>query len=275
MSATAWANSESLWTSAATAPLLTAGATTGSFGISKLTARPRTPSTSSFVSPTFGVTRLSTRLVRDAGKPSMLERAQAQLHVLQRRDVEAAEHQQLVGLAQHGEHRPVEERRGVDDDDVVRLPGHLEQLQHLRLGDELGVLRAHRRRQDVEPGPVSGRVAGELAGVEPAGSQHELVHRPLRVEAEHDRGVAELQVEVDQEHALARLVREVAPRGSSRARSCRCRPSARTRSRPGRELRPSFEAVAATGRRSRAPCGSRTRSSPPAAAGRARRRHPP
>ena len=80
---------------------------------------------------------------------------------------------------EHREHRPVEERRGVDDDDVVRLARHLEQLQHLRLGDELGILGPHRRGEDVEPGLVPRRVSLELAGVELARSAHEVVHRAL------------------------------------------------------------------------------------------------
>ena len=81
---------------------------------------------------------------------------------------------------------------------------------------------------------MPGRVAGQLAGIECAGRLHELVHRPLRIEAEHDRSVAELQIEVDQQDSLVGLLGRGRRRGWSRAPSCRCRPSARRRSRRGR-----------------------------------------
>ena len=46
-------------------------------------------------------------------------------------------------------------------------------------------------------------VAGELLRVELAGRHDEVVDRLLGLDAHHDRGVAELQVEVDQQHAAA------------------------------------------------------------------------
>ena len=75
-----------------------------------------------------------------------LEGLQREPDVLQRRNVEPAEHEQLVGAVERREHRPVEERRRVDDDHVVALAGHLEQARDLRLGDELGVLGAQAAR---------------------------------------------------------------------------------------------------------------------------------
>ena len=83
-----------------------------------------------------------------------LERLQAQPDVLDRRHLEPADEQQLVGAVERRQHRPVEERRRVDDDHVVRLARDLEQAGQLRLGDQLGVLRPDRRREDVEPGGV-------------------------------------------------------------------------------------------------------------------------
>ena len=58
-----------------------------------------------------------------------------------------AEQQQLVRTVERGQHRAVEERRGVDDDDVVRLAGNLEQ--------QLGPVRpqALRIRQHAPPQP--------------------------------------------------------------------------------------------------------------------------
>ena len=47
-------------------------------------------------------------------------------------------------------------------------------------------------------------VALELARVEGAGRCHEVVERSLGVDPQHDRRVAELQVEVDEQHALIR-----------------------------------------------------------------------
>ena len=102
----------------------------------------------------------------------------------------------------------MEEGRRVDDDHVVRLARHLEQAGQLGLRDELGVLGAQRRREHVEPGRVPGRVAGQLLGVELARSRDQVVDRLLRLDPEHDRGVAELQVEVEKERTLAPVLRE-------------------------------------------------------------------
>ena len=53
-----------------------------------------------------------------------------------------------------------------------------------------------------------GGVAGELLRVELAGSDDEVEDRLLRLDAEHDRRVPELQVEVEQQRALALALRE-------------------------------------------------------------------
>ena len=78
----------------------------------------------------------------------------------------------------------------------------------LGLGHELCVLGAKRRRQDVEPARVLRDVARELLGIELARGHDEVVDRLVRLEAEHDRRVAELQVEIEQQRAPALVLRE-------------------------------------------------------------------
>src|SRR5439155_19153185 len=97
---------------------------------------------------------------------------------------------------------------GVDDDQVVRLLRHLHQAGQLRLGDELRVLGPDRRGEDVEARGVARRVAGQLLGIELARSGDEILDRLLRLDPEHDRGVPELEVEVEQQGSLARCLGE-------------------------------------------------------------------
>src|SRR3954471_16968684 len=143
---------------------------------------------------------LRVRPVQDVPDPRRrereeLERLHREAHVLEGRHVEAAQDEQLVRPVERREHRAVEERRGVDDDCVVALACNLEQSGDLRLGDELGVLRAQRRREDVEPARMLRRVAGELLHVEFSGCHDEVIDRLLGLDAHHDRGIPELQVE--------------------------------------------------------------------------------
>src|SRR3954451_1772122 len=155
---------------------------------------------------------LRVRPVQDVPDPRRrereeLERLHREAHVLEGRHVEAAQDEQLVRPVERREHRAVEERRGVDDDRVVALACNLEQSGDLRLGDELGVLRAQRRREDVEPARMLRRVAGELLHVEFSGCHDEVIDRLLGLDAHHDRRIAELQVEVEQQR-LATLLGE-------------------------------------------------------------------
>src|SRR6185312_15345924 len=57
-----------------------------------------------------------------------VERLQGELHVLDGGNVHRGDQQELVGTVERREHRPVEERRRVDDDDVVALLGDREQM---------------------------------------------------------------------------------------------------------------------------------------------------
>ena len=97
------------------------------------------PSTSLRFIPTFEFARLddANAVLRKGEK---LERLEREPDVLQGRDVEPADEQQLVRPVERGEHRPVEEGRRVHDDDVIGLAGHLQEPGQLRLRDELGVL---------------------------------------------------------------------------------------------------------------------------------------
>src|SRR5436190_6298749 len=95
-----------------------------------------------------------------------VERLQRQLDVLDRRDVERGDEQELVGAVERREHRPVEARRGVDDDHVVALLGDGEQVAEALLGDELGILGPKRRRQDVHAGLMRGDIAGQSVRIE-------------------------------------------------------------------------------------------------------------
>src|SRR6185437_1652021 len=75
-------------------------------------------------------------------------------------------------------------------------------------GDELRVLRPDRRGEDVDSRRVARRVAGQLLGIELARSRDEILNRLLRLEAEHDRRVAELEIQVEEQRLLALVLGE-------------------------------------------------------------------
>src|SRR3954453_22468374 len=132
-----------------------------------------------------------------------VERLQCEAEVLERRDVERAEEQQLVRPVERRQHRAVEERGCVDDDDVERLPRNLEQATELRFRHELSVFRAKRRRQNRQPACVLRRITRELLRIELARCDDQVVDRLVGLDAEHDRGIAELQVEVEEQRLAA------------------------------------------------------------------------
>ena len=218
-------------------PRLTASGTARSLGISKRDPRLERRLD---LAPLHADVRV--RAVQDDAdalgrEREQLERLDREPDVLDRRHVEAAQEQELVRAVERRQHRPVEEGRGVDDDHVVALLGHLEQARELLLGDELGVLGPHRRGEDVEARRVPGRVAGELLRIQLARRGDQVVDRLVGLDPEHDRRVAELQVEVEQQRALAVVLRE---RGGEVRRHhglAACRPWGRTRSRSGRRGR--------------------------------------
>jgi hypothetical protein len=98
----------------------------------------------------------------------------------------AGKDEQLVGPVERREHRPVEERRRVDHDRLIRAASHLEQARHLSLRHELGVLWTQGRREDVDAGGMLCDVPGELLRVELARRDDEVVDRLLRLETEDD-----------------------------------------------------------------------------------------
>ena len=155
--------------------------------------------------PDLEFARLRTKRTPRRGEREQLERLHREAHVLQRRHVEAAEHQQLVGPVERGQHRPVEEGRGVDDDDVVRLPRHLEQAGQLRLVTSLVLGRSGAGRMS-SPHVLRRSPRASRSRARPG--DDEVVDGLLGLESEHDRGVAELQVEVEQERALLLVLGE-------------------------------------------------------------------
>ena len=148
--------------------------------------------------------------VRDPvrGERQLLEGLECEPHVLERRNVQAAQHDELVRAIERGEDGAVEERRGVDDDRVVRRSRDVDERRHLALHHELRILGPHGSGENVEPARVPGDVTRELLRVELARSDDEVVHGLRRLEAEHDGGVAELEVEVEEQRALPLLLRE-------------------------------------------------------------------
>ena len=121
-----------------------------SLGISNAISRSSAASTSLGFMPTFEFARLRTSLMRLGGNESSSSVCRLSRTFLSVGTSSPQSEQQLIGPVEGGQHRAVEERRGVDDDHVVRLARDLEQPGQLGLGDELGVLRAQRRREHVE-----------------------------------------------------------------------------------------------------------------------------
>ncbi len=114
---------------------------------------------------------------------------------------QAGDHQGGVGDLDdaHRPRRPC--RRQVDQDDVVRLGGERQQLvDHLRRD---GVERQDvgRAGDDAEPRGVDLGDVAEEVGIEPVAGVEQVVQPQLRAEFEVERGVAELEVEVDQADA--------------------------------------------------------------------------
>ena len=139
-----------------------------------------------------------------------------------------ADQHQLVGAIERRQHRPVEERRRVDDHDVVALLGHREQVAESLLGDQLGVLGPKRGRQHVHTGLVRGDVAGQCIGIELAASHDQVVDGLVRLDAHHDGGVAELEVEVEQQRPPLVLAGEHRCQVAGKHGLARLRPWART-----------------------------------------------
>ena len=98
---------------------------------------------------------------------------------------------------------------------------HDEDVSEQLDGDRARLIGPRRREQDLDPRVVRHHVVVELVLVEGAARDGEVVHRLLRGQAHAEPDVAELQVEVDDEHLLAgegERDREVA-RGQGLARA--------------------------------------------------------
>ena len=97
--------------------------------------------------PIDELARLSTSESFSSGNESILSVLSASRTFFKRRQVGVAEHEQTVGEIERREHRPVEERRRVDDDNIVRLARNVEQRTHGLFADKLSILGVHRRGQ--------------------------------------------------------------------------------------------------------------------------------
>ncbi len=190
-------------------PRFTAFGIAGSYGSWKWAGSESAASTSDEVMPPFVPTRLSSTLIRSVGNASASSVWSASRRFLSVGMSGPLTSSELVGAVERAQHRPVEVRRRVDDDDVVHLQSDVEQSRDLFLGDEVGLLRPLRRGEHVDARAVTQRERRQLLGVELARSRDHVVQRLFRLEAEHDRHVAELDVQVEQQHALALDVAQV------------------------------------------------------------------
>src|SRR4029079_6821698 len=125
------------------------------------------------------------------------------LHVLQAGQVERAEHDDQVGLVDGRDHAGGERRRRVDHDDVVRGAGEVEDGGDVLGRDRVGLVGPYRREQDVHAVPGARGEPAQTLGVHRAAGRGQVVDRVLRLDAENDADVAELQVEVDQQRLAA------------------------------------------------------------------------
>ena len=134
-----------------------------------------------------------------------LEGLEAELRVLQRQGVEHSDHDDVGRVVDRRDDLGGEAGRRVDDDPVVVLA-----QDRVDLAQELGADRARligppRRDEGVHPRGVQRHERLELVPVEHAGGLREVVDGLLGRQPEAQRHVAELEVEVDERHALAAL----------------------------------------------------------------------
>ncbi len=208
---------------------LTAAGTAGSSGSSKAIFASSACSMSLVADAAGGAEAVGDERDALTVEAEAVDRLEPDADVLQRRHLGIADEQQLVGVIERGEHRGVEQRARVDDDGVVGVAGSRRARRRARPGrprppPRAAAARAARRR----PSGVGADERLQLVAVDVAGRGGEVGDRRPRRDRQRERGVAELQVEVDEQRPLARA-RQPRPRGSSPARSCRCRPSARRR----------------------------------------------
>ena len=144
-----------------------------------------------------------------AGQREQVERLDADLQVLDARDVHARDEQDVVGLLDQREHDVVEVRRHVDDDEVEHPPQHADDADHLLGRDLVARRRLDRRAQHAQRRRFVRREQAVhqllVGGLDRAGG---VGRRVQRRDAEQHRDVAELQVAVDEHDAAGRVRRE-------------------------------------------------------------------
>ena len=141
------------------------------------------------------------------GQREQTEGLDADLQVLDARDVHARDEEDVVGLFEQREHDVVEVRGHVDDDEGAHRAQHADDAEHLLGRDRVGGRRLDRCRQHAQAGRRVGReeaVHQRDVGLVDRGRG--VGRRVRRRDAEQHGDVAELKVAVD-DHDLLRGTR--------------------------------------------------------------------
>src|SRR5438128_4793727 len=129
-------------------------------------------------------------------------------HVLEARDLESHQREDHVRDVEHRDHLLLEAGPRVDDDVRVALAQELENVLHVRAGDELGRLRRWRREEHLDPRGVRDEHRFEDVGVGVVEAPHEVRDGlGLWTHVEDDGDVPEGQAAVhEHDRLLRRLV---------------------------------------------------------------------
>src|SRR5438270_3539829 len=133
------------------------------------------------------------------GNVQQPEGLEAELDVLNVRNVHSGDEEDVVTLLEQRQHHVVEVGRRVDDDVGAEGLQELDDAEHVGAAYLVGEGGLDRRREDVEPGRlVAHEQALEELGVEAVDGRHGVDDRVLGRQLHHDRDVAELEVGVDE-----------------------------------------------------------------------------
>ena len=154
------------------------------------------------------------------------------------RDVGGRDEEQVGRVLERGQRVLVEARRGVDHHVLERLGEERHHLLDLLGRDVVGLGGCVGRAQDVEVVlRVDGEVGLEAGGVERVERAQRVGEREVGTQPERAGDVAELHVEVDDDHLARRDLGQRRVRGWWRSWSCRHRPWGRAPSRRDRGRR--------------------------------------
>ena len=134
-----------------------------------------------------------------------LERLEPELGVLERQGVEHPDHDDVGRVVDRRDDLRREARRRVDDDPVVVLAQDRVDLAQELGADGARLIGPARRDERMNARGVVRHEGLELVPVEDARRLGEVVDRLLRRQAETERNVAELEIEVDERDLLAAL----------------------------------------------------------------------